>query len=285
MGDVLGPKRLVALAGSLIAAVLVGKSRLDSARTELLAEFLGDTDARSARTFEREDLEGLPAPVQRYLDTVLEEGQPYVRVARLRQRGTLRTGGRTSPWREFGATHYVTVDPPGFLWDARIEIAPLLSVRVLDAFRRGAGFARVRLLSVVPVGGADPSPELNAAELMRYLAETVWYPTAFLPSEGVEWGPIDDRSARATLEHRGTRVSLVFHFDDSDRVERVHAEARYREVNGSFEPTPWTGYFSDYRVINGMTVPIEGEVEWHLPDGDLSAWRGRIEGIDYRPTG
>lgn len=213
MRDALDPKRLVALAGSLIVAVLAGRSHIERTNRELLAEFLADTDARSARTFEREDLEGLPAPVQRYLDTVLEEGQPYVRAVRLRQRGILRTGGRTSPWREFRATHYATVDPPGFLWDARIEIAPLLSIRVLDAFRRGAGFARVQLLSVLPIGGAEPSPELNSGELMRYLAESVWYPTAFLPGEGVEWDPIDDRSARAGVPSntggRGSRWSFT----------------------------------------------------------------------------
>ena len=36
-------------------------------------------------------------------------------------------------------------------------------------------------------------------ELMRFLAEAAWYPTALLPSQGVRWQGADERSAFATL--------------------------------------------------------------------------------------
>jgi len=134
---------------------------------------------------------------------------------------------------------------------------------------------------VVPVNGADPSPELNEAELLRYLAKAVWYPTALLPGEGVTWEPIDDSTARATIEHGDVSASLEFSFDEDDEVTRVYAEERHRRVDDGFEPTPWSGYWYDYQTRNGMRVPMAGEVVWHLPDGDLNAWRGRVTGISY----
>jgi hypothetical protein len=30
-----------------------------------------------------------------------------------------------------------------------------------------------------------------------------------------------------------------------------------------------------------MRIPMVGEVVWHLPDGDLNAWRGRVTEISY----
>jgi hypothetical protein len=43
------------------------------------------------------------------------------------------------------------------------------------------------------------------------------------------------------------------------------------------------GRFINYQERNGMLIPLDGEVAWNLPDGDLSYWRGRIEAIEYQP--
>ena len=216
-----------------------------------------------------------------YFDRVLEEGQPYVNSVRVDQEGELRPGDASSAWNSFTATQHVTVDPPGFFWDAAVSLAPLVRLRIHDLYRDGDGSASVALSGVVPLGGADPSPELNEAELLRYLAEAVWYPTALLPSEGVRWTAIDDTTAEATLEHGGASASLTVHFDENDLVSKVHADERARQVDGGYEPTPWTGHWHDYELRHGMYVPSAGEVVWHLPDGDMEAWRGRVTAISY----
>jgi hypothetical protein len=123
---------------------------------------------------------------------------------------------------------------------------------------------------------------MNAGELMRYLAEAVWFPTAFLPGQGLTWAGVDDASARATLADGDSSVSLIFHFDERDLVDWVRAEARYRAVDGAFEPTPWTGHFRNYQPRKGLLIPLDGQVAWNLPEGDLAYWRGHIEDIQYR---
>jgi hypothetical protein len=265
-----------------IVAVLIGKARVDRASARRVAELLAIASPESDRVFGKDDLEGLPEPVQGYLANVLREGQPYVRTVCLQQSGEFRLGDATAPWKPLSATQHFTVDPPGFVWDARVEMVPLLSVRVVDMYKAGDGALRAMILSLVPVADAGPGLELNSGELMRYLAEAVWFPTALLPGEGVDWEPIDHRSARATIDHRGTIVSLVFHFNSRNEVERVFGESRFREVDGTYEPTPWTGHFSNYQIRNGMLIPIDGEVEWNLPRGALSYWRGHVVEIEHR---
>lgn len=233
--------------------------------------------ARSGQ-YQPSDVETLPAPVQRYFETVLDPDQSYATSVRLHQSGSFRLGGADSPWRAMDATQHYTTSPPGFVWDATIEVLPMVPARVIDYYIDGEGALEARILSAIQVANVGPNDEMNEGELLRYLAEAVWFPTALLPESGVEWEAIDEMAAQATLTHREQTVSAVFHFGDDDLVERVTAE-RYREASDDY--APWTGYFREYERRNGRLVPTDAEVEWTLPDGDLPYWRATIDRIDH----
>lgn len=47
--------------------------------------------------------------------------------------------------------------------------------------------------------------------------------------------------------------------------------------------TPFVGHFSDYAEVGGVRIPMEGMVEWILPEGRLSYWRGRIARVAFDP--
>jgi hypothetical protein len=271
---------LAAALGVVIAAIVFARRRfateIDDHVDALYAA--ADSERPTPPRFTPDDIESLPAPVRRYFERVLEPGQPHVRTARLRQQGTFRLGGADADWRPLEATQHVTVRPPGFVWDARIDIAPLVPARVVDLYRAGDGILKARLFGAIPVASAGPTPEMNEGELLRYLVEAVWVPTALLPEAGVTWEAIDDDSARATLEDGDVTASVVFHFDADDEIERVTAE-RYRQEDDDY--ASWTGHFRAYERRDGMRVPTEAEVAWTLPDGDLPYWRATIEDIEY----
>ncbi|WP_245852841.1 DUF6920 family protein [Natrinema ejinorense] len=273
-------KRLLSAAVALLVVGLVGTVWRQRETARRVDELHQPANIGREAMFTEDDLEGLPDPVRAYLASALREGQPHVDSVRLEQTGKLRLGDASSPWKSFTATQHVTVDPPGFYWDASIKLAPLLSLRVRDLFCDWAGTASVSLFGVIPLDGADSSPELEEAELMRYLAEAVWYPTALLPTAGVEWESIDDSTANATLEDGDVSATLTFSFNEDDEVTRVHAD-RYRRVDDGYEQTPWSGYWRNYETRNGVRVPTEGEVVWQLPDGDVHAWQGRVTDIQY----
>ncbi len=87
------------------------------------------------------------------------------------------------------------------------------------------GFFRLRC-SVLIIGQSRGTSELAQGELLRFLAEAVWYPTALLPSQGVRWQAVTDNSARASLQDANTSVSLLFHFAENGLIESVRAESR-----------------------------------------------------------
>lgn len=263
----------------LVSIAVVGKRRFDNTVRAHIDELWADVEGDTAQQYSKQELTDLPVPVREYFSEVLTEGQPVIRSVRLHQRGAFRLGGADASWRSLTATQCVTTRPPGFVWDATIDVFPHLPVRVIDLYKRGHGILRARLLGIVPVASVGPNPEMNEGELVRYLAEAVWFPTALLPSQGVEWTPIDDRSARATLEHADVTASVVFHFDDEHRITRVTTE-RYRQEDDT--DASWTGYFQEYEECHGIKIPTWAEVEWNLPEGDLPYWRASIEQVRYR---
>jgi hypothetical protein len=221
----------------------------------------------------------VPAPVARYLAFALAPGQAAIREARVRWRGEFRTrpDGRWSP---FTARQLYRTRPPGFVWDAAIRMAPLLTVRVRDSYMDGEGAMRVAAASLVTVVDRRGTPELAASALARHLAEMVWLPTALVPGDGLVWTAVDDRTARATLTDGDVSASVDFHFGSLGEVVSVSGE-RHRDVGGAGVLTPWRGRLWDYAYVHGMMVPRCGEVAWLLPDGPFAYWRGRLADAHY----
>jgi len=265
---------LAAGAGAGLAAAFAVRRRRVSNQIPDLLDHLVTEQARVARDpYDPDDVADLPPPVRRYFETVLTEGQLHVNSVRITQEGTFRLGGADADWHSFTASQYYTVSPPGYVWDADIELAPGISARVLDAYVAGEGRLRANLLGAVPVASAGPDPQTNEAELQRYLTEAPWFPTALLPAAGVSWEGIDDRSARATITDGDVTATATFHFDEDGYVTRVTAD-RYRQDTGSIGS--WIGYHRSYEIHDGMKVPTEAEVGWETTDGVVPYWRGRI---------
>lgn len=223
-------------------------------------------------------LDSLPAPVQRFLGTVLKDGRPMLTAVHLRHTGTFNTGKSAEQWKSFRSDQLVILNRPGFDWSSRIAIVPGVPIRVRDAFVAGEGILHATLSGLITVAD-NRGAAMAEGELMRFLAEAMWYPTVLLPGQGVAWEAIDDRSARATLSDGPLRATLLFTFDDNGLVESVYADARGRMVGDSLVPTPWRGRFWNYEERNGMVVPLDGEVAWLIDGVAAPYWRGHIDDI------
>lgn len=227
------------------------------------------------------NFEELPEPVQRYLRTVLTDGQPVVASARIAHRGWFNISETGAKWKPFTSGQAVTMARPGFDWEARIRLLPGFPILVRDAYVGGEGILKASLAGLFTVADFPGTPELACGELMRFLAEAVWYPTVLLPGPFVRWEEMDGTSARATLADSGTAVSLAFRFGSDGLVESVRAESRPRTLGDRTVDMPWEGRFRSWERHGGMLVPTEGEVAWITPEGPIPYWRGKIERIEY----
>jgi hypothetical protein len=218
------------------------------------------------RKVTEKDLEGLPEPVQRYLRYTQIIGKEKVRIVRLKQRGFFRTKPEQK-WMPLQAEEYYTVDPPAFLWYGRIRMFPLVTLAGIDKFYKGKGSLIIKLFSAFTVVNAS-GEESDQAELVRYLNEMIWFPSAFL-SDYIQWEPIDSDSAKATISVAGLIASAELFFNQIGQVRNFVAE-RYMGINGGALLKKWSTPFKEYIEINGIMVPVKGEGIWTLSSGDFS---------------
>jgi hypothetical protein len=271
----------IAVAGVMAVTVMRGGanwSRDSDALTKAVRTSAASTPL-TAVSFAQ--LEGLPAPVQRYLRLVLREGQPAVSLARMHQVGSLRTGVEADQWMAFEADETVAPGARSLLWDARIQLMPLTHVMMRDSYLSGVAEGEARLQSAITIKHERGGHQLNSGTLYRLLAEAPWFPTMLLPRAGLTWEAVDEHRARATLAEGNERVTVEFRFNEAGEIAVVFAEARPRLYGTGFVDTPWEGHFSNYVEAGGMRVPSAGEVGWIIEDRWFPVWKGTASGFEF----
>jgi hypothetical protein len=234
--------------------------------------------AAGSRDIGDDELAGLPVPVQRYLAQAIRDRKRTVQTVRLRHGGQFRLGHRAG-WLPVRGEQYFAADPPAFLWWGRLHRGPGVWVDALDQLVDGRASLEARLESTIRVG-RFAGPEIDQGGMQRLLGEMVWFPTSFLDDRFVTWEAIDDRTALALLHHRGREVSATFHFR-RDGLPRVVTAQRYRTADGKPVLTPWSGKFDDYRLVDGLMVPLEIEARWYLEGRERPYARFKVERIEY----
>ena len=274
---------MLVVAGFGLAAF--GNSRWQaSTQTQmaLLAAARAPTPAGLHNVYTAREIDGLPAPVQRYFRAVLKDGQPFIAAATFELAGTFNmstTGGEN--WKPFTSTQQAVRHRPGFLWNGRVAMLPRLAAHVHDRYIAGVGRLHAAMLGLFTVAHVQGGDEAACGELMRYFAGTVWYPTALLPSQGVRWLAVDDHSAKATLVDGTTTLTLLFRFDKAGLITSAHADARGAWVGKDTVMLPWEVSASNYQWRDGMLVPTRGEAAWMQPEGRRPYFIGNLTSLVY----
>ena len=235
--------------------------------------------------YDPREIEGLPAPVQRYFRAVLKDGQPIVRAVTIDMAGTINMSPTAEQWKPFTSMQRVVTASggarSGFMWDARIAMLPGIKVHVVDSYIAGQGLVRAAMLGLFTVADQSGEGDMARGELMRFFAETPWYPTALLPSQGVQWAAVDATSAKATIVDGTITLTLLFNFNAMGLIDSVRAEARGGMVGKEMLMRPWECGLFDYQVCDGMTVPMSGTAAWVMPGGPKTYFHGSVKTLSY----
>lgn len=269
---------LACAAGAVLAGSSSWRRTTDTVVDRLSA---GVDPAIAPPAFEAAAVDTLPPPVTRYLRTAITDGHPIVRAAIATQEADFFINGN---WRPLTATQHFSIDPPGFVWDARIDMAPLMHALVRDAYVDGHAMMQASISGVYTLADQVDTPQLNSGALQRFLGEMVWIPTALLPSKHVRWTPRDSRSSVVTLADGDHQVTLLFEFGD-DGLPAMISGDRYKEDRGQYAMRQWQIICLDRATRDGLTIPLRCEVSWIVNGSREPYWRGRITSILYRYNG
>jgi hypothetical protein len=150
---------------------------------------------------------------------------------------------------------------------------------VIDQFLNGEGALKVRV-GFIPVG-ASRGPELDQGEILRFLTEMIWFPSAFaLPY--LEWKENSSDVVEVTIPFGDQKAKATFHFGADGDLHKITAR-RYQEVNGDFQLADWDiGGFS-YHAFEGIRIPYQADVRWMEEDGPQSYYQFSITDLKYNP--
>ena len=235
--------------------------------------------AAESSFIEPDMLNDLPAPVQRWLTYSGVVGREVIQTVYLKQTGEMKLNPDQEKWIKSEAEQSFNAIQPQFIWRVSTSMFGLPVVG-RDDYNDGQGKMLIKLVGLIPVVNLGGNQNLSESTMQRYLGEIIWFPTAAL-SPYITWEPIDDVSAKATMEYAGIKGSATFYFDQNGKPVRVLIP-RYRDVN-DLEPTDWEAEITEFEQLNGLMIPVKGEASWLLEDGKFTWYRFSVHGVRYNP--
>ncbi len=242
---------------------------------ETIKNMFENTDVKNVEKITDADIQHLPNVVQRYLKHSNVIGKEKIKTVRLKQHG----GFRLKPEDKFKtmkAEQYVNTETREFYWRGKVGI-----ITAHDKFIAGKGNMTVKLLGLIKVAEMEGN-KVDQGELLRFLAEGVWFPTIFV-EDFILWEPVDDSTAKASIEINDVSVSALFHFNEKSEIARITAK-RYMEKHGKFTLEDWEIINREYKTVNGMLIPSKSEVIWNLKEGAFLWYKPEILEIEYNVT-
>ena len=262
----------------IIASLSVGIAMFGQQVEKEVKRLYANSKDISEKSYSINQITNLPEPVQRYFKYSLQENQNYISFVKLKHGGTFRQS-QGQGWIPMVGQEYFTTENPGFVWIGKMKPYPLLWIDGKDEFIDGKGNFQIKLLSLFTVADTK-GKESDESELLRWLAETPWFPTALLPSKYLHWESVNSSSAKAVVEYGKIKSKVVFSFNEQGQIIKLNAD-RYRTVNNTFSKDKWVGYYRDYTKVNDVMIPKEIEAAWNFSSGEFSYAKFKITDIKY----
>jgi len=225
----------------------------------------------------KEDIDILPALIQDYFQKVNLIGKGRIKRMRLSQNGYFKLKP-DSKWKPFNAEQYVNTEDWSFLWYAKIKMIPLVNFHVVDEFIEGRGALKARLFNLITVVDED-GEKLDQGEFLRFISEAPWYPSFYL-NEKIVWNTLDERTLELTIKKNHNQISSKILFDNLGFIEEVTAKRYYTNQN-NITLEDWHGFYEGYKEFNGILIPTDFKVCWHLESGNYCYIKGKILNIEF----
>ncbi len=255
---------------SFVFLLRIKFSRNSRQFSTLLGNFFSKSKSIEGQGFSFSQIETLPAPVQRYFRLVLKEGQPYISYVRLLHNGYFKTSLKKN-WISIKGKQYFTIKTPGFIWQGTTTF-----FTARDMFMNGEGSLVVSIMSLYNIIDSK-GPDFNKGELLRWLGESVWFPTNLLPSEKLTWTAIDDFSANLEFTYKDLKLKYKVKFNTKGEITELETK-RFMDKD---HLETWIAKISDYKKLNDILIPTNIEVSWRLAGKDFSYARFFVKEIEY----
>jgi hypothetical protein len=267
----------------VFAFLLTNSISMDRMVDREIKAFISEAESSEIKVFSYKDLEGLPEPVQRYFRYALQDGQAYIRFAKMEMSAKFRRPNEEK-MSDITADQYFTTERPGLLFVARLHNYPFWGVwvDVRDGYHHGKGKMNVNILSGLNVLDERDVRELDHTMFLRFVGQAMMCPTALLPSDYVQWEPVDENSARIVVADGDNSGTSLVYLNEGGEITKWVTEGRYEKVGDVYRQVGTIGHHSNYQEVDGIKVPMKVVVERVLSDGTREVFLdGEIQDIQF----
>ncbi|MFA3783656.1 DUF6544 family protein [Melioribacteraceae bacterium 4301-Me] len=237
-----------------------------------------ESESNDSGVFTYDRIQNLPENVKNYFQYAIKEGAKIPKSLLIEQKALFKTD-ESSPYKNLYAEQLFNTQKPEFIWNASINLMPLIWVKGIDSYINGKGNMLIKFLSSVTITDAK-GKEIDQGALLRYVLESAWFPTFLALNKNANWKELSDSTAELSLIENGILMNIIFYFNKEHQIIKSKTE-RYRTTNSGYVLTPYTGYYSNYKLIDNFMVPTHVEVEWNLPTKNLLYGKFDITKVKY----
>lgn len=230
------------------------------------------------RTLNESDLTRLPEPVKNWLRNSGSLGKPFISYGKVTQIAEMQMKPKQDNWLTATAVQYTTIDNPAFIWSVDVKMNSLLNFQGRDKFEEGKGEMLIKMNSLFNIVD-ERGEKLDEGTLQRYLGEMVWFPSLAL-SPYITWEQMDEYTAKATMNYKGTSGSGTFYFNSIGDVAKFSA-LRYKGNETDAKRHDWEMNILDYKTFEGIKVPTKMTSTWKLDDKDWTWLKMEVTDIKY----
>ena len=162
--------------------------------------------------------DNLPAPVERYYQTVYGEQIPVIKSVVITGRGWIR------PFKIWLPTRFIFVHEAGVnyrhFFEATFFGFPFLKVN--EGIINGASFFES------PMATYSNDPNTNQGANLALWAEGGWFPSIWLTDSRVTWEGLDDNTALLRVPFEKTSETFIVRFDPQNGMVNILEAMRYK---------------------------------------------------------
>jgi hypothetical protein len=274
--------------GALLLAAVGTYRRMADEREadQAWRELSGSKQAGGGRDrFDPSMVSQLPEPARRYFSYVIEPGARLASTAVITMEGELSLGSKQKPnYQPMRARQLLSL-PGGLVWRVQMGTGMLRGAGS-DGMIGQRSWTRFWLLNLIPVARAGGNPDHLRSSFGRVVAEAaIWTPAALLPAPGIVWSAVDADTARATVTHEGMTQEVDIRVNAEGQPAWVKIQ-RWSNANpqGEFRLQPFGGQVSDFRKVDGYTLPfrVDGGNFFGTQDY-FPFYRARVQKIELTP--
>lgn len=244
-----------------------------------VTEMLSEKSVDKKEILTEEKISHLPPVIQRWLKNSGAVGREKIHSVYLKQHGKIRMKPEQENWYDAQAEQWFTVDNPAFIWKVKVDMMPLVFFTGRDKFSDGKGSMLIKILSLINIVNSNDNEKINQGTLQRYLGEIVWFPTAAV-SPFIKWEEVDSITAKATMSYKETTGSALFYFNEDGDFVKFSA-MRYMGTENDSQLKEWTITLNEYKIYDGIKIPVKGEATWKLDNGDFTWYKLEIYDVKY----